>query len=61
MGLLTWMLVLRISGETIGTRPALLAGVLLVVVAVQLASLGLIAELLVHLRRAGPLDEREHR
>lgn len=61
MGLLTWMLVLRISGETIGTRPALLAGVLLVVVAVQLASLGLIAELLVHLRRAGPLDERDHR
>ncbi len=61
MALLTWMLVLRISGETIGTRPALLAGVLLVVVAVQLASLGLIAELLVHLRRAGPLDERDHR
>jgi dolichol-phosphate mannosyltransferase len=60
-GLLAWMLVLRISGETIGTRPALLAGVLLVVVAVQLASLGLIAELLVHLRRAGPLDERDHR
>jgi glycosyltransferase involved in cell wall biosynthesis len=59
MGLLTWMLVLRISGETVGSRPALAAGVLLVVVAVQLASLGLIAELLVHLRRAGPLDERE--
>jgi len=32
--------------------------VLLVVVAVQLASLGLIAELLVHLRRSGPPDER---
>jgi dolichol-phosphate mannosyltransferase len=59
MGLLTWMLALRISGETIGSRPALSAGVLLVVVAVQLASLGLIAELLVHLRRVGPLDERE--
>ena len=59
LGLLTWMLVLRISGEAIGSRPALLTGVLLVVVAVQLASLGLIAELLVHLRRPGPLDERE--
>jgi dolichol-phosphate mannosyltransferase len=59
VGLLTWMLVLRISGEAIGSRPALLTGVLLVVVAVQLASLGLIAELLVHLRRSGPLDERE--
>src|SRR3546814_6540619 len=30
--LLTWMLVLRISGERVGDRPALLAGVLLVVV-----------------------------
>jgi dolichol-phosphate mannosyltransferase len=57
-GLLTWMLVLRISGDAVGSRPALQAGVLLVVVAVQLASLGLIAELLVHLRRAGPPDER---
>jgi len=57
--LLTWMLVLRISGEQIGDRPALLAGILLVVVAVQLVSLGLIAELLVHLRRVGPVDDRE--
>ena len=52
--LLAWMLVLRIAGDRVGDRPALLAGVLLVVVAVQLASLGLIAELLVHLRRTGP-------
>ncbi|MEX2294609.1 MAG: glycosyltransferase family 2 protein [Acidimicrobiales bacterium] len=57
--LLTWMLVLRISGETVGSRPALTTGVLLVVVAVQLGSLGLIAELLVHLRRARPPDERD--
>lgn len=56
--LLAWMLVLRITGERVGDRPALLAGVLLVVVAVQLASLGLIAELLVHLRRTGP-DARD--
>lgn len=49
--LLGWMLVLRITGERVGDRPALLAGVLLVVVAVQVGSLGLIAELLVHLRR----------
>jgi glycosyltransferase involved in cell wall biosynthesis len=52
--LLAWMLVLRIAGERVGTRPALLAGVLLVVVAVQLASFGLLAELMVHLRRPGP-------
>ncbi len=49
--LLTWMLVLRIAGDQIGTRPALLAGALLVIVAVQLASFGLLAELMVHLRR----------
>ncbi len=52
--LLGWMLALRLAGERVGDRPALIAGVLLVVVAVQLASLGLMAELMVHLRR------REH-
>jgi dolichol-phosphate mannosyltransferase len=55
-GLLTWMLVLRISGEQIGDRPALLGGILFVVVAVQLVSLGLLAELLVHLRRSDDRD-----
>jgi glycosyltransferase involved in cell wall biosynthesis len=49
--LLAWMLVLRIMGEGVGNRPALLAGILLVVVGVQLLSLGLIAELIVHFRR----------
>ena len=44
-GLLAWMLVEKLAGNAIGQRPALLAGVLLVVVGVQLASLGLIAEL----------------
>ena len=55
--LLGWMLALRISGDQIGTRPALLAGALLVIVAVQLASFGLLAELMVHLRR--PPDRGE--
>jgi glycosyltransferase involved in cell wall biosynthesis len=50
-GLLTWMLVERIMGEQVGTRPALMAGVLLVVVAVQMVMLGLLAELSVYLRR----------
>jgi dolichol-phosphate mannosyltransferase len=54
--LLGWMLVLRLMGEQIGTRPALLTGVLLVVVAVQMISLGLMAELSVHLRRRRNLD-----
>jgi dolichol-phosphate mannosyltransferase len=45
--LLTWMFVDRLLGQTIGNRPALLAGVLFVLVGVQLAATGLIAELLV--------------
>jgi len=49
--LLMWMGVLKILGEGIGTRPALIIGVLCAVVAVQLVSVGLLAELLVHLRR----------
>lgn len=48
--LLTWMLAEKLAGDAIGQRPALLAGVLLVVVAVQLISLGLIAELLTNHR-----------
>ena len=44
-GLLGWMLVERIQGHQIGTRPALLTGVLLVVVAIQMLMVGLLAEL----------------
>lgn len=54
--LLTWMLVERLLGEQIGTRPALQAGILLVVVAVQMVSLGLLGELMVNLRRRRSLD-----
>jgi glycosyltransferase involved in cell wall biosynthesis len=47
------------TDEAIGTRPLLLFGVLLVLLAVQLASLGLIAELLVS-REAGREDPQRH-
>jgi glycosyltransferase involved in cell wall biosynthesis len=50
-GLLAWMAILKIGGQAIGSRPALLTGILFAVVAVQLMSLGLIAELIVHFRR----------
>jgi glycosyltransferase involved in cell wall biosynthesis len=50
-GLLAWMLVLRVEGETVGNRPALLAGLLLTVVAVQLFVTALLSELVVHQRR----------
>ena len=51
VGLLGWMLVERLQGHRVGTRPALLTGVLLVVVAIQMLMVGLLAELSVHLRR----------
>ena len=51
-----WMLVDFFRGIHVGGRPALSAGVLLVLVGVQLAATGLIAELVVSRTRA-----REHR
>jgi dolichol-phosphate mannosyltransferase len=55
-GLLGWMLVSWARGQAVGTRPALLTGVFLVVVAVQMVFFGLLAELIVHLRRRRNLD-----
>ncbi len=49
-GLLVWMLISKVSGQSVGDRPALTTGVLLVVVGVQLALFGLLAELIVHQR-----------
>jgi dolichol-phosphate mannosyltransferase len=43
--ILTYLTVLKLSGEAIGQRPLLTLGVLLVVVGLQLFSLGLISEL----------------
>lgn len=54
--LLAWMLASKVTGHPIGTRPALQLGVLLVVVAVQMVSLGLLAELVVNLRRRRRLE-----
>jgi dolichol-phosphate mannosyltransferase len=54
--LLAWMGASKIMGHDIGTRPALQLGVLLVVVAVQMLSLGLLGELMVNLRRRRNLD-----
>jgi glycosyltransferase involved in cell wall biosynthesis len=53
---LAWMLVSKAAGNAIGNRPALQLGVLLVVVGVQMVSLGLLAELVVNLRRRRRLD-----
>lgn len=61
VGLLTWMLIERLAGATIGTRPALVAGVLLAVVSVQLLSFGLLGELISYgnARRDRPPPGRE--
>lgn len=56
VGLLTWMGIERLLDNQIGTRPALQAGVLLVVVSVQMVSLGLLGELVVNMRRRRNLD-----
>jgi glycosyltransferase involved in cell wall biosynthesis len=51
--LLGWMFVLHLGGERVGTRPAVIVGVLFAVVAVQLITTGLVAELIVR-QRHGP-------
>ena len=48
-----YLTVLRISGEAIGQRPLLFLGVLLIVVGVQLLTLGLLGQMLVLVRREG--------
>jgi glycosyltransferase involved in cell wall biosynthesis len=54
--LLVWMAISKLMGNPIGNRPALTIGVLLVMVAVQMISLGLLGELMVNLRRRSALD-----
>lgn len=46
-----YLTVLKISGEAIGQRPLLFLGVLLIVVGIQLLSLGLLGQMLVQIRR----------
>ena len=56
--ILVYLTVVKILGHAIGQRPLLLLGVLLVVVGIQLLSLGLISELITshHEERAGGED-----
>jgi glycosyltransferase involved in cell wall biosynthesis len=54
-GLLTYVTILKLGGSAVGQRPALSIGVLCLVVGVQMVSLGLLSELILHLRGArGP-------
>jgi glycosyltransferase involved in cell wall biosynthesis len=47
MGVLAYLTVLKAVGEAIGQRPLLILGVLLVVVGIQLFSLGLLSEMII--------------
>jgi glycosyltransferase involved in cell wall biosynthesis len=49
--LLGWLTIVKLTGHAVGGRPALIAGVLLMVLSAQFLSFGLLAELLVHLNR----------
>ncbi|WP_341923806.1 glycosyltransferase family 2 protein [Nocardioides psychrotolerans] len=55
LGMLTlgYLTVVKLTGQPIGERPLLLAGVLFVVVGVQLVLFGLLAELVVNARNRG--------
>lgn len=55
-GILAWLLFTKVSGHAISDRPALVAGVLLLLVGVQLLSVGLLAELIVHFRHSSLPD-----
>jgi len=59
--ILVYLTVLKIGGEAIGRRPLLILGVLLVVVGLQLFSLGLISELITsqHEERTGARERVE--
>ena len=59
--LLVYLTVLKLSGEAIGQRPLLTLGVLLVVVGLQLFSLGLLSELITshHEERASPTSDQQ--
>ena len=58
---LLYLTALKIGGHSIGQRPLLILGVLLVVVGLQFFSLGLISELITsqHEERAGPRERTE--
>jgi dolichol-phosphate mannosyltransferase len=60
--ILAYLTVLKILGHAIGHRPLLMLGVLLVVLGMQLFSLGLVSELVTshHEERAGERERSEH-
>jgi hypothetical protein len=56
-GILGYLFVLKVSGENLGNRPLLIAGVLLALVGLQLILFGLLAELIVYVRHSGTREK----
>ena len=56
--ILGYLTVVKLTGEPIGDRPLLIAGVLMVMVGLQLSLFGLLAELVVHARNRTATTER---
>lgn len=58
LGMLTlgYLTAVKLGGEPIGDRPLLIAGVLMVMVGLQLTLFGLLAELIVHARNRGAVE-----
>ena len=52
--LLLWMAIVWLSGDPVGSRPALIIGVLLTMVSIQLMCMGLLAELVIFEGRRRP-------
>ena len=57
---LSWMAVLKLLGETIGTRPALLLGFVLVIAGFQFLTAGVVAELLIRIYYDGGHARQYH-
>ena len=51
LGITIYMTILRLGGETIGDRPLLILGVLLIVVGIQFLTFGLLGQLIVAIRQ----------
>ena len=60
VGISLYLTAIWIAGSSIGSRPRLFLGVLLIVVGVQLLSLGLLAQIMVLSRREASGDAIEH-
>jgi len=56
-GILGYLFVLKVSGENLGNRPLLIAGVLFAVVGLQLILFGLLAELIVYVRNSATREK----